>query len=217
MIKFNISKSLSDALSNHLQPEKSRTPNLIWNAELITVGTELCVVTLEHYSEYVMVFCGLERRDFLHFPSLFQERFWREVSVLCPEIKKQERNAFANHLLRMTDEQYYQMEPTPSNQHKILTVAEHLEYLSIVEGKPLPIDCQSAFEYGLRFNDDENDEFSEKISPVELFRDICKHFVEEFRYHERVKKGDSPLVLGRSENVIRVDFKKKPNPDFRFM
>lgn len=209
MIKFNISKSLSDALSNHFEPTENRTPNLIWNAELITIGSELCIVTQEHYSEYVMIFCGLKRRDFLHFPAIFQDRFWREVAVLCPEIDREERYAFANHLLQMTDDQYYQMEPSTANQNKILEIAEHMEYVSIVEGKSLPVDGQAAFEYALKFNDNEDDEFSETLTPVELFRDMCKHFVEEFRFNERMRQGRYSNVISREENIIRVDFKQK--------
>lgn len=209
MIKFNISKSLSDALSSHLEPEQNCTPKLIWNAELITVGADFCVVAQEHYSEYVMIFCGLDRRDFLHFPAIFQDRFWREVAVLCPEISREERFAFANHLLRMTDEQYYQMEPSTANQHKMLLIAEHLEYLSIVEGKPLPLDSQSAFEYALLFNDVEDSEPGEILTPVELFQEMCKHFVDEFRYHERLNKGDYPQIVARENNVIRVDFRQQ--------
>ncbi|WP_185233863.1 hypothetical protein [Teredinibacter franksiae] len=208
MIKFNISKSLSQALSQHFEPMKQRTPSLIWDTELVSIKNELCIVVQERFSGYVMLFCGLKDRDFLHFPSLFQKRFQREVTVLCPEININDREDFCRHLMQMSDDQRYQVEPADFDDTPMQRIIEDLRVRAEENNERLPLSDRESFEYAVQFNCDEEESVEEfdVLCPLELFRDLCKNFVNEFHEKKRLEKLAARSVIGKHNNVITVNF-----------
>jgi len=73
--------------------------------------------------------------------------------------------------------------------------------------KPLPRSGREAFEYAIRFNCNEHEEEeNDVLCPLELFRDICKDFVSEFREAKRQAKLAAYSIISTEKNVISVDF-----------
>lgn len=209
MIVFNLSQALTKVLSSHLKPVKNILPSLHWDLELITIGLDQCVIACERNTQYIMLFCAMSREQFLHFPELFQDRFWREVMALSPQISQRDKNAFIRYLLTASDDQYYQLNPNPLEEGKLHTIIENLEYRTIAEKVALPADGKAALQYTLPINGRKRK--NSDSSPLENFRDICLSMAEEVRIHEQHLKDIASPITGREENIVKVDFNKPRN------
>ncbi|TVZ40828.1 hypothetical protein P886_0159 [Alteromonadaceae bacterium 2753L.S.0a.02] len=207
MILFNVSQTLSKVLASHLKPAKHVEPHLVWDLELITVGAEQCIIACEQQSQYLMLFCGLKGEQMRHFPEIFEDRLWREVMALCPQLSKQEKTAFARYLVAASEEQFYQLNPNPLEEGRFHKLIENLEYRVIAEKMPLPSDGKSALQYTLPINGKVRKKTED--SPLALYRELCWLMAEDCKEQARLAKEAASPVTGREENIVMVDFNKK--------
>lgn len=207
MILFNVSQTLSKVLASHLKPAKNISPHLVWDMELIIVGAERCIIACEQQSQYIMLFCGLQGEQMRHFPEVFEDRLWREVLTLCPQLSKAEKSAFAKYLLAATEEQFYQLNPNPLEEGRFQKIIEDLEYRLIAEKMPLPIDGKSALQYTLPINGKIRKKTED--SALARYRELCWLMAEDCKEQARIAKELASPITGREENIVKVDFNKR--------
>lgn len=224
---------LDDSIHTQGQAELERRqpasllPAMTWYAHRVTVGGHQCIITMEATTRYAMVFCGMRAADFECFPSLFQERLWREIFGVCEGIPEGDMNQLSAIVLNICEQQCYQAGHDRSVTAHIKQVAGQLEFM-YHNGEALPVDRQAAFNFGVGINKTVRKRRGEKdyFLPEEAFQDLCGELISDNFIATTAKNIDSsnksreqhkhlksvPTNYGRSRrdnNIIHVDFKNK--------
>ncbi len=205
MIQFNLSAALTKELS-HLVTESeamSHAPALIWYAHVVIIARRKCIIAMELQSRYAMVFCGLTQKDFAVFPSMFKDRFWREVCSICQAphpLPEPETERLAALVKMMADKQCFQKGNNPSVSTHIKQVKEELEFLVKYQRQTLPTGDEAEFKFGLKTNEILRKRKGDKdyFYPIAVFRDFWLGLLNH-------TSDNSPM---RKDNVVFVDFKK---------
>lgn len=152
MLQFHLTKTLSKDLSMHLGiPTPINNSAMQWYAHRITALRRKCIIAMEGYSRYCMVFCGLTKKDFERFPEMFLDRLWREAVSICQldEIQSEKLAALAG---MVAEEYQFQTGSDRSVQSHINDVAWQLKDIAEEIGY-LPIAPEDAFGFGIRVNE----------------------------------------------------------------
>jgi Domain of unknown function (DUF6933) len=174
MICLNLSKDFAKDMREHIGEQKLLDEfEQLWYAHRITLNHRKCVITMEEYSRYAMVFCGLTKKDFQHFPELFQERLWREVlAVVIPE-NDELMASLSDRILSFAQHQHYQARHDRSVSSHIRQAFEELDILVNYQGWGLPTSLAASIEVDLRLNRTIRKKGKSKdyFTPLEVFRD----------------------------------------------
>lgn len=228
MIEFRISQTLARDLSMHLQPSRPAVAyGLQFYAHRVTVARRKCVIVMELQSRYAMVFCGLTKKEFEHFPEIFQERLWREVLSICEPENEDDMAFMSDLVLGLSSEQFYQPGSHRSVQAHIGQVAEQLAWMVNNGIYKLPVSSSEAFGFGLDVNEVPRTIRGkhESFQPFVVFRNFWKDLLVYARKDATDDKpvplvlpGDFAVMMAArkdppggavADNVIQVDFVKK--------
>ena len=211
MIQFHLSKKLAKDMKMHVQSKSKINPQAMqWYANVVTLARRKCVIAMELQSRYTMVFCGMTKKEFEHFPEIFQERLWREVLVLCTEEENEEfLNKLSNQILSIANEQRYQEGHDRSVTSHMNQVVQSLEIYVQYQGNDLPESSAAAYEFGVRENKIIRKRKSDKdyFRPAEVFRDFWLGLLD-FTENGSGPGGPTNKDL-ESNNIIYVNFDKK--------
>lgn len=180
MLQFHLSKTLSKDLSMHCGEAVPEHASVMqWYAHRVTVLRRKCIIAMEWQSRYFMVFCGLPRKEFEHFPETFADRLWREAASLC-----QLDDAQTERLVALADiiseTQHYQTGSDRSVQAHINDVAWQLKSMAEEIGY-LPESPEDAFGFGVEINEmlRKRKEDKDYFTPIEVFRDFWLAMLEQ--------------------------------------
>ncbi len=208
MMQFKLSRQLTKLLAKHMKPAKNISALFTWHAVFTTIGDNQCIIVRDANTGYVMIFCGMSEADFNHFKSLFRDRFWREASALIPNMSKQDRLIFNQHMTQICANQHYHFDPRTEDEGPLTAVIEKLERRVIIDNKPLPMDGKSAFEFTLPINSRVSKSKAESTSALDKFRMVCAAASKDMaREATRVEDASSP-ILSRVDNIVTVKFGK---------
>ncbi len=213
MIQFHLSKDLATDLAIQPQASSDADPgSMHWYAHRVTISRRKCIIAMEQQSRYAMVFCGLTKQDFVQFPSLFQERLWREVCAatqLESPLSAADIELLSDLALSLCAEQHYQPGHDRSVTSHINQVKEHLEAAVLYDGYPLPVDDDDALSFGIQANQMLRKCKGDKdyFVPLQVFSDfwlgLLRHLNGEQPTSRQSSTGSTqPLP----DNVISVNF-----------
>ena len=221
MILVNVSRELAKPLGQHVRPAripelKRLQPDLLWRAEVAQIGADTCVVAEELYTGYLLVFCGLSRQDFAHFPEVFGDRLLREATAICKLAELYDSPTLVRHLKILLYEQQYVLNPEPLEEGRLVTVLETLEYQFLYDRQPLPTDSRAAFEFGYSLNTRrpkngrQQDPPGYQPSALEALGNLCLNLMEPHieAEQELIQTGlpAADNILPDTDNIVRVDF-----------
>ena len=208
MIEIALSKALAKPLAKHLKPTQIWEPDLYWRADVALIGSEICIVAQEQYSQYVMVLCGLSGDDFRSFPQLFRERFCREAAAICKQAGLYDNRTLTTELMALCEEQHYHLDPEPIEEGRITSVLEKLERMFLYEQKPLPTDGRSAFEFTFPINSrhPKTGPDGQQPSAAEAIGNLCLNLIEDRFANAQTKTS---AVLSTVDNIVQVDFARQ--------
>ncbi|MFA7553053.1 MAG: hypothetical protein WCY88_02295 [Spongiibacteraceae bacterium] len=250
MIQFFLSKILAEDMAMHVsgpqpdhavntkevvespvgadKPAVTLLPVMTWYAHRVIIARRKCIIIMEATSRYAMVFCGMKKADFEHFPDLFQDRLWREVFAVCEGIPESDISQLSATVLNICEQQRYQIGHDRSVTAHIKQVAEHLELMVRYQGETLPVDRMAAFEFGVSVNELLRKRRGDKdyFRPVEAFQDLCGELisgdfiavtVKDIDINNKLREKPNHLKSAaknyshsrKDGNVIHVDFKNK--------
>lgn len=215
MIRFELSKTLAKPLSAHLRPPQEGAVDLIWRADAALIGSDLCVVAQEQYSQYIMVFCGLRSEDFANFPQLFCDRFWREAAAICKQAGLHDTITLAKQLQAMGKEQCYQLDREPLEEGKLTKTIEKLERRLLYDRLPLPTDGKAAFEFSFAINSKKSASQQQAGQPsaAEVFGDLCLNLIDAALEAKGAQQTEDPVahanVVSIQNNIVTVDFARQ--------
>lgn len=213
MIQFNFSQTLAEPLTRFVKPGKHVEADLIFRAEMAQVGSETCIVLEEQHSRYIMVLNGLGKGDFTHFPKFFRQRFWREATAICKRFVQYDTATLAKYLNIVAKKQSYIGESSLLQNERLEAVIEEFRHHFLKEGKELPMDGKSVFEFSFAINSrpQESSQDNTKTNAVDAFADICLKLIEETMEKDEdeddFSEGDSEnKVVATDSNVVKVNF-----------
>ncbi len=220
MIQFHLSKDLAIDLAIQPQASTDTDPGAMhWYAHRVTISRRKCVIAMEQQSRYAMVFCGLTKQDFVQFPSLFQERLWREVCVITQleePLPAADVELLPDLALSLCAEQHYQPGHDRSVTSHINQVKEHLEAAVLYDGYPLPVDDDDALQFGIQTNQMLRKCKGDKdyFVPLQVFGDFWLGLLQHLNgEHSSSDQAHTENAQPLPANVISVDFNSgKPNP-----
>lgn len=170
MLHFHLSKNLEKDFAPHIAPNAIAALHpQHWYLQKINVLRRKCVLAIEEKSRYAMVFCGLTKNEFAHFPEIFQERLWRESMSICQ--MEDDANARSDLVLSTSQLQTYEIGSDRSVQAHLKDAIWRFQW-DIEEVGRLPETGEEHFIAGLRINDTIRTIRGSKtwIVPVEQFR-----------------------------------------------
>lgn len=150
MIQIHTSKALAADLKAHLTEVPASPGAMQWYAHRVYVLRRKCVITMEAQSRYAMVFTGLKKTDFEHFPVLFLDRLMREALSVCQLDDEQSEHLAALVMLLGESIQISQGSDRSVQAH-MNDVARELDWMSHDIGY-LPEQDSHEFNFGLRVN-----------------------------------------------------------------
>ncbi len=205
MMQFLLSPAAMKPLAVHRKPQPHVHPDLIWRADLKLIGADPCMVLQEQHSQYIMVLCGLTQENFRDFPTLIQDRFWREATALCKQANLFDTPVLAKHLNDLAGTQHYLPDPEPPEEGKLLKVMEKLERRFLYDRQPLPKDGKEAFAFGFQINTrlPKIPQMQGQSNPAEVLGNLCLNLVETAVEQER--KANDPVV-SVEDNIVTVNF-----------
>jgi hypothetical protein len=159
-------------LKRHLTDTPFGQGAMQWYAHRVTVLRRKCLILVEWRSRYAMVFTGLVKDDFKHFPAIFHDRLLREALSVCQLGEVQ-----TEKLAQLVDMVCEEIQICPgtdrSVQAHINEIARDLKYLAAEIGF-LPEDDRREFNFGLRINQmpRKTKEDKEYFYPLEVYRDF---------------------------------------------
>jgi len=171
MLHFHLSKNLEKDLAQHIAPSAVAALHpQHWYLQKITVLRRKCVIAMEEKSRYAMVFCGLTKAEFAHFPGIFQERLWREAMWVC-ELDDDHNARLSDLVLNTSQLQAYAIGSDRSVQAHLKDAIWRFEG-DVDDVGRLPETREDHFIAGLRINDTIRTIRGSKtyIVPAEQFR-----------------------------------------------
>lgn len=143
-----------------------------WYAHRVTVLRRKCLILVEWRSRYAMVFTGMVKDDFAHFPAIFHDRLLREALSVC-QLDEEKTDELEGLINIVCDEVQICPGSDRSVQAHINEIARDLKYLAAEIGF-LPEDDRREFNFGLRVNQmlRKTKEDKEYFYPLEVYRDF---------------------------------------------
>ncbi|MFP8966951.1 DUF6933 domain-containing protein [Pokkaliibacter sp. CJK22405] len=205
MIQIYLSKALAGNMKPILSAELDIQPDgMHWYAHLVTLPQGRCVLAMEEYSRYVMLFTDVDFDDISHFPELFRERLWREVLAVCMLDDNSTKDVLGALVDQLSIQQVYRQGYDASVMAHLRDVSQHLEEETKKLGH-LPRSQEDAFNFGLRVNDVERHRggSSRGFRPLQLFSESWLGMLE-FSY-QQIK---AHALSGSPDNVISLNSRR---------
>lgn len=218
MIEFHLSQTLAKDLKKYVQEDRPASSGAMqWYAHRVTVAHRKCIIAMELHSRYAMVFCGLTKAEFEHFPDIFQDRLWREVISICGLDDEDAMAELSDLVLNASVEQKFFTGNNRSVQSHITQVADELAWMVSNDIYALPEQNKEAFAFGLRVNEMLRTVNGKKqyFQPYCVFRDFWLAMLKSRRHRDgEHKPAPEPgsLASPAKSNVIRVDFSRPKKP-----
>lgn len=215
MLQIHLSQSLAKDLEGHVQEAIEAEPTALqWFAHKVVVARRKCLVMMEYQSRYAMVFCGLTKKEFDHFPDLLQERIWREVNIISQLDESLTEDDFAilsDLTLDLTSTQYYQRGSDRSVMSHISQVVEDLKSSVEDDGFELPTSSNEAIHFGLGVNDmlRKRKGDTDYFVPLEVYTGFWLGLVDVVKSKMAGASRPKSAVTHSEDNVIHVDFGKR--------
>lgn len=213
MIKIHLTKNLARDLSLHVRDEINYKDSIDhaagamqWYGHEVMIKGERCIFVMELQSRYVMVFCGLDDSDLIHFPDIFQDRLWRDVVAICAEVDEDKLSVITDVVLNQAVEQFYCTGYDASVNAHISQVAHNLDVLVKYDGYPLPVDSWAAMRFGGLQNNTIRKRKGVKtyFNPLEVYRQYWYDLVENTKKDAPLKSIAGLNIPGFSETELNA-------------